>query len=922
MLRFSILGPLAVTDDEGRAVPIPAGRARTVLGLLCVGSGQVISSERLIDAAWDGSPPASAMTRLHSLVSDLRRALPGEPILTSGPGYVLAVAEDDIDLGAARLLAARARSARDRGETVQAVSCLSQALGKWRGRAFDGIACAELEAEAERIAHEHAGLLEEHAELELALGHHAAVAAHLTEWVARHPLREGMRASLMRALARSGRQAEAIATYHDLRGRLCDELGVEPSPHLQDLYQAILTGDRAEMAAPAGVWARVQAQLPAGASDFTGRTAEVALLSALLGRRAVGRIAPVVAVISGLAGIGKSALAVHASHLAAPLFPDGQLYVNLAGSSGDPAEPADVLAGLVRDLGLPAADVPAREAERAARYRSLLAGREVLVVLDDAHDAAQVRPLLPGSAGCAVLITSRNKLTGLAGTVPVDLGALAPDEGLDLFRRIVGEARAAGEPAATERVVSSCAGLPLAIRIAAAKLAARPNWSIARTADRLEEAQSRLTELQAGDLAVAASFQLSYDALPQNAAHAFRLLGLAAPGQFSSNAAAALFGTQPRTAEDLLEALVDANLLETPEQDQYRLHDLLRLFAAELARTEVSRTEREVATIRLLTWYAAGLRAAAQALAGGQSLPDCLPDSAFGGEPAPRFGSYQAAHAWCDREFTTLVWAVTTASSYERHDVIVAIACLLWFYARLTRVPDSFAAVQRYGLVSARALGNDEAEQRALTSLGGVLMWQGDHREALDTLLAALEVTRRGNVPRRVAAALDNVGAAHHSQGRYQEALKYQLQALALHRQDPEPGLIAVALSNLGGTHYEMGSYEQAIGCFREAIELTRGTGFKHGEAIARTGLGETYRLLGRLADAIGEHTAALSLHRELGSGHRSVIGALDKLAEAQAASGAVDDAREAWTEAIRIAGNSGDRRAAALRERLADLHG
>jgi DNA-binding SARP family transcriptional activator len=608
-LRFSILGPLAVCDDEGHLVPIPAGRARTVLGLLCAGASQVISRERLIDAAWEGSPPASAVTRLHSMVSDLRRALPGAPIRTSGAGYVLAVADDVIDLGAARLLAARARSARDRGDPGLAVSCLSEALGMWRGRAFDGIACAELEAEAERIALEHAGLLEEHADLELAVGHHAAVAADLTGWVARHPLREGMRASLMRALVRSGRQAEAIATYHDLRRRLCDELGVAPSPYLQDLYQAILTGDRAEMASPAGVRARIQAQLPAGVSDFTGRAAELALLSALLARRAGGRIAPVVAVISGLGGIGKSALAVQAGHLAAELFPDGQLYVNLASTSGDPAEPTDVLAGVLRDLGVAAADVPAREAERAARYRSLLAGREVLVVLDDAHDAAQVRPLLPGSADCAVLITSRNKLTGLAGSVPVDLDVLPSGEGLDLFSRIIGEERAAGEPAAVERVVSACAGLPLAIRIAAAKLAARPGWSIARTADRLEEAQSRLAELRAGDLAVAASFRLSYDALPQPAARAFRLLGLAAPGQFSSDAAAALFGTQLGMAEDLLEALVDATLLETPEQGQYRLHDLLRLFAAELARSEAMPAEREAATIRLLTWHAAGLRA-------------------------------------------------------------------------------------------------------------------------------------------------------------------------------------------------------------------------------------------------------------------------------------------------------------------------
>ena len=448
-LRFNLLGSFEVRSRDDRLVRLPACRARTVLALLALRAGQVAASDRLIHAAWNGAPPASATTRLQGLISDLRRALPteaGAVILTTGAGYLLDVTGDDIDLLQARRLTSQARSHRDHGAIAEAARTMAEALELWRGTPFDGLECAELQAEADLIEHRRADGLEEFAELELELGRHAALAGRLAEWTARYPLREGLVDCRLRALARSGRQAEAIAAYQELRRRLADELGVDPTPALQAAYRSILDGDRALLASGSrpsrSPSVPLPAQLPADAADVTGRAEVTArLLAALTGRSGRPGAVPVCA-ISGMAGVGKTVVAVHVAHRAADAFLDGTLHVNLAGTSGEPLAAGRVLARLVRDLGGGDGDLPADEAELGARYRSLLAGRRVLLVLDDARDAAQVRPLLPGLAGSAVLVTSRSGLADLPGADHVDLDLLTEDDGRRLLRLIVGPARA------------------------------------------------------------------------------------------------------------------------------------------------------------------------------------------------------------------------------------------------------------------------------------------------------------------------------------------------------------------------------------------------------------------------------------------------------------------------------------------------
>jgi DNA-binding SARP family transcriptional activator len=505
-MKFRILGPLEVATEDGTVVRLPSGRARIVLAMLCAEAGREVSSDRLIDLAWNGNPPATSATQLHGLISSLRRAFgpARDAIVTRQDGYVL---HADVDLARMRELITLARHGLEGGNLDEAAAGLSEALALWRGRPFTGLDRWDLATTADLIEQEYVSALEDYAEAELRRGNHAMLTQQLAGWVSAYPLRENLRGSYITALASSGRQAEALATYHRLRQDLSEDLGVDPSPRLQVLYQQVLSGDL-NMPGPD---VPMPAQLPAIISDFTGRAEQVKeLLRALAGREGQPA-ALVISAVSGIGGIGKSVLAVHVAHHAAADFPDGQLYVNLAGASADPGVPAEVLARLLRDLGVPAAHVPADADERAARYRSLLAGRRALIVFDDARDAAQVRPLLPGAAGCAVIVTSRARLADLVGAQRVDLAELDRGEARELFTRIVGADRVCAEPDAVEQILRSCSGLPLAIRIVAAKLAARPGWSIASVADRLTAEHDRLAELNCGDLAVRASFRQSYD---------------------------------------------------------------------------------------------------------------------------------------------------------------------------------------------------------------------------------------------------------------------------------------------------------------------------------------------------------------------------------------------------------------------------
>ncbi|HEY1628121.1 MAG TPA: BTAD domain-containing putative transcriptional regulator [Streptosporangiaceae bacterium] len=896
-MEFRILGPLEVTGDDGSPVHLPAGRARVVLALLCARAGHTVSSDALIEAAWNGAPPATAATQVQGFVSALRRAFgPAQRdlIATSQDGYAIRA---QTDLARFRALVQRARE-------QQEPSWLQDALTLWRGRPFSGLDCIELDATADVIEQEYVAAVEDDAGLKVVAGDFAELAGGLPEWVSRHPLREGLRAPLIQALARTGRQADAIAVYHDLRQRLADELGVDPSSELQDLYQRILTGDWDAARPAADRSVPRPAQLPAATGDFTGRSLEVKELRDTL---AAGTGAVVIAAVTGTGGIGKSALAAHVAHLMGEEFPDGQLYVNLAGASREPAVPADVVARLLRDLGVPAEDVPAADDEREARYRSVLAGKKLLLVLDDAHDTAQVRPLLPGTDGCVVLITSRARLADLPGVRRLDLTELSQDDALDLFARIVGGGRAAAEPGATAAILDACAGLPLAIRIAAARLASRPGWTIESVAAKLAAEHHRLAELQIGDLAVRASFQLSYDGLPPAAADAFRLLGLAPSGTLSLAPAAALLGMSMAVAEDTLDTLVDAHVLEAPAPGLYRLHDLLRLFAAELATARLTEQDREEAFDQLLNWYYKALRHTVEFHPEGFG-----PTRAAGGEGMPVFAGYADAQEWCEREHQSMVSLVSSAAGRGRHEMVVAMARLISMYAHMVGSLRGHVSIQRTALDSARRVGDLRAQAWILSSLGDVLMLSGEVAEAIGCFERELSIREDVSSRGGIASAHNNLGTAYHASGRCELAVEHFRLAQALCEESFGLGTVLV---NEAECLSESGQHEAALACFSRALPLLMGN--THAQAQAATKLAETLRLTGRLTESLEQHQIALKLHQEMGGNQREVIAALGKLGETLADLGRPGEARRRWEEALLVADRTGDPRAAEIRARL-----
>jgi DNA-binding SARP family transcriptional activator len=501
----------------------------TLLACLLLHPNRVVSTDALVGALWGDEPVETAVTQVHGLVSALRRHLARstagsaarDVIVTRPPGYVLQVEPGQLDIDAMEQLAHEASQALTAGLAGEGSALLHRALALWRGPALGGAAGAVVEAAAARLEERRLALLEQRVETDLALGRHAALVPELTAVVAEHPLRERLLGQLMIALHGSGRQAEALSIYREARRDRIERFGLDPGAELQRLERAILQTDPAlgspaqsvtadgssvAGAAPAAV---VPAQLPADVRDFTGRDEKVTAICDLLGGTDEAGHPPAVAisVVSGRAGVGKTTLAVHVAHRLRASFPDGQLYANLSGTRPAPADPAYVLGRFLQALGVHGAAMPERLEERAELYRSRLAGRRMLVLLDNAAGERQVRPLLPGCGQCAVIVTSRARLAALEGSSSIDLDALAPNRSLELLGRIAGPERVAAEPDAAGLIVSLCGHLPLAVRVAGARLAARPHWRLLALAERLTDQRRQLAELlvSAGELAEARS---------------------------------------------------------------------------------------------------------------------------------------------------------------------------------------------------------------------------------------------------------------------------------------------------------------------------------------------------------------------------------------------------------------------------------
>lgn len=589
-MEFGILGPLQIRDGaELRAVP--AAKQRVLLAALLLRRGQLVPAESLVDIVWDVRPPRSAATTLRNYVMRLRKGLgpAGERIETRAGGYLMNAGPDELDAHRFTALRDRGTAALRCGEPARAGALFDEALGLWRGPALVDVDSDTLRrAEAERLAEARLDVREHRLETELLLGRHTALFDELRVLTAAHPERERFWVQLMTALYRSGRQSEALTAYQQARRVLGEEFGVEPGTELRSVHQRVLTADP-DLDEPCPVPAGERTgtlptavppfQLPPDLADFTGRRAETAELCRCL--TAAGRHAPSVAVVRGGPGTGKTALAVHVAHATRTGYPDGTLYADLRGSRPDPVPPCVVLRGFLLALGVAADDLPAGLDERTALYRSLLAGRRTLVVLDDAADTGQVRPLLPADPANAVLLTGRGRLTDLAGAHPVRIEGLPDTEALDFLVRAVGAARTAADPQAAAVLLSACEGLPLALRICAARLGARPSWSLRDLADRLTAEGRLLDELRAGDLDVRSRIAAAHDALDPAVARALRLVSLPGTATVRVGPAARILGEAPARTEDLLERLVDAQLLTDRGPGEYGHAPMVRPVARE-----------------------------------------------------------------------------------------------------------------------------------------------------------------------------------------------------------------------------------------------------------------------------------------------------------------------------------------------------
>jgi DNA-binding SARP family transcriptional activator len=956
MMRFRLLGPLEIRagDDDWRGIGAP--KWRSVLAALLIHAGQIVPADALINEVWGETPPAKAGNLISIYVLRLRRLLgdtDSTVLVTRAPGYLLRLDPGDTDALVFEALVREGGRAYAAGDPERAAAQLAEALALWRGSPLADVPSTTLvETEALRLADLRLDAAELRITAELACGSHAEVIPELRRLLADQALRENLWLLLMRALDGAGRHAEALEAYGQARSVLAEELGVDPGAELRQYYAELLARDDAltkesgdapgsisagtvtagpRPSPPAAAAARVPqpvpapAQLPADVADFTGREDQVKHLCDLLASGGVDADpgAVRIALVAGSGGLGKTSLAVHAAHRVRGSFPGGQLYVDLLGATPQPLPPADVAARFLRDLGVDGRDIPADDDERAARYRTVLAGRRMLIVLDNARDAAQVRPLLPGTASCAVLVTTRSRMPDLASTRLVDLNVLDDHEALILFTKVVGDERAAAEPEATAELLLACAGLPLAIRICAARLNTRSGWTIRAMASRLRDEHRRLDELRAGDMAVRASFQVSFTSLPSSVqpdgvapADAFRMLGLWHGPSISSDAAAALFGTAEYLAEDALEILVDTHLLESTASGRYKFHDLLRVYAFERAVADLPGPEREAAVARLLGWYMRTADAAGAAVS-PRSRYNMPLDGAGDDAPPLSFAAAQDALAWYDSERANVLAATRQAATAGRHDIAWRLPVPLFLVFDSRGAWADCIASHRVALDSARQAGNRQGEAWVLNNLGLALGATRDS-EGITCLERSLALRHEIGDRAGEAQAAGNLADTYARLGRPEEAIDLFSRARDLSRDVGNRYSEGVNLTNLGAALLELDRADEAVTPLEQARATFGEIPYPDGVGYASYHLGRCYQWLGRGQQALDCLQEALSSHRAAGNRHRQAV-TLRALGAAQAENGQIAEARHSWTEAVTIFTELGDEtQAAQVREDLA----
>ncbi|MYW49761.1 BTAD domain-containing putative transcriptional regulator [Streptomyces sp. SID161] len=901
-IGFTLLGNVTI-HSRGVAVTAGSPRQRCVLALLLIDVNRPVSAQTLLTRVWGDDVPPRAMTSLYSYVSRLRalRSDPGDAerwdILRTPAGYVLRTDSSAVDLFRFRSLVERARGATDPRE---AEASYSQALALWRGEPFAGLRSDWLDAYRLTLAEEHLRARLDHYELLLNRGRHVDLVQPLAALAAEQPLDEQVAHLHMLALYRMGQPAAALTAYEQLRQRLVEQLGVDPGPRLQELHHRILVFDDA-LAAPAadGVERRTPHQLPASPSGFIGRREALRLLDAPEGR--ADGAAPDVSVIAGMAGVGKSWLALRWAHQHADEFPDGQLYAQLNGfsPSARPTDPGDVLRLFLMALGATESELPADTEGRAALYRTMMAGRKILVVLDNARDSAQVVPLLPGTPGCRTLVTSRNRLSSLkvrAGADVVGLGVLPAGESARLFARRVGDDRAA-EPALRD-IVRWCAGLPLALDIAAAHADGLPCASLDQLAQDLRDPSTRLDVLDAGDVSASLRvlFAASHAALDPEPGRVFGLLGLVPHQDVSLDALAHFIERDPTRTRRIMRVLEEACLIRQHRPGRYQMHDLVRLYVEEQA-TGLTAGQSDRHTRRLVGFYVCTAQAAHRVLEPHRTAQDPPALEVPGAAPLA-FDDAQAALAWFDAEHACLQEVVTIT---EQRGLWLDFCRLTWalhtFRWRRGLFEESIRAW--YTALDAAADLNDASlTAHTRQRLGVALAQAGRYDEALPHLDAALERFRADGGLAGLTRTHHSLAEVHVRINAYERALPHFARALEGYRELGDQVGESNTLNGTGWALARLGRYASGEAHCLQALPLLQVHEDGEGQAATWDTLAYIARRTGRTSRAVDACRQALAHFQAIGNANREAD-TWASLGDMQADAGDGDAARQAWARAL-----------------------
>ncbi|WP_280914136.1 AfsR/SARP family transcriptional regulator [Streptomyces sp. SPB4] len=914
-----------------RPILVGGARQRTILALLLLSPGRIVPVDTLVDVVWNGRPPATARTQVAIVIAALRKAIKTEGvteevIVTAHPGYLLRAEGHALDTVTFTGLVAEAETAVRDARPADAARCYAEALALWRGPALAGVGGQLVEDEAARWEEVRINAYEAMTSVQLELGRHQLLLPELAATVREHPLRERTRYHFILAQYRSGRRAEAMESFREARRQFIDELGMDPGPELQELHDAILRDDPSlayEAPAPAGTDATgdalgarnrvVPSELPPDVPGFAGRREELTALDTLVDGQGEDSRAPTVGLITGVAGVGKTGLAVRWAHRVTERYPDGRLFADLRGydEHHSPTTAGDILSRFLRSLGVESEEVPNGLEDRIALYRSVLAERRVLLVLDNVRTFAQIRPLLPGSGGCTVLVTSREQLEQLVTWPPrarVHLGVLPEDESVELLGRIVGEARIVAAPEDSARLVELCDRLPLALRIAAARLASKPHWSVRHLVTRLSDGRRRLDELSQGESQVRASFELSYRYLHKDAARLYRYLGLLSVPDFTAWVGAALMDQDVLDAERLIEHLVDAQFLEVVGVDatgqlRYRFQNLMRLYADELAREEESEEDRLAACDRVFRTCLTIAEEAHRREYGGDygivhsEVPRREIDAVLLEE------LLAAPLEWYEAERLSLVALVEQTARTGLSDLAWDLVASMTVLFESRNYLEDWRRCSEVALKAARGADNLRGEAAMEQQLGALdlrlrLLDRSAerHETALDLYARAEDAVGRALVLRNLAV-IDRI------RGEYGRAVERLGEALPVFRVAGDRASEAYVLNGLAQLALDQGEPEAAVELGLDAVRVSEAIqgGVSRSLAQGAYRLASAYLELGRLEEAEAAFARAVGIVEEksdlLGQAY-----ALLGLAQTRHSAGAAEAAERTFLEALEAA--------------------